>query len=235
MKFQEDLCGAERRKSGRVKRKLRENRGVTFVFALVVFLIATMVSCQIAESSLHTFLVVSASVGEDQAYLSTHSAALFLRESLRNQEFLYLSNSGRWERGLSGNPSSDQFAQFAHGLWIEALNADEPMELTWTVEGDEEIRKALGEIRLVVTAENKIEEFLYEAAATDNVRGPVFVAALEHLDKDRYPDYIITIRIAATGVTLSESPEAGAVYAVRFSDVDGKMNVRSQPGLPDNP
>lgn len=233
MKFQENLCGAERRKAGRVKRKLRDNCGVTFVFALVVFLMATLVSCAIVESSLHTFRVVSASKEEDQAYLSTHSAAMFLRESLRNQEFFYLPASGRWERGFA----SDKFDGFADGLWVEVLNADDteqPMKWTWTVEGDEEIKEALGEIRLGVTAANKIEEFLTEAVTTGSPRGPVFIAGLEHLDAFGGRDYAITMRIAATGVTLSESPEAGAVYAVRFSDADGGMNVRSEPGLPDD-
>ena len=84
-----------------IRRKLRSQRGVTVVFALVIFLIMALFSYVMVNASLTAVQGAAAGQFDQQAYLSTRSVAFMIYNTLKQYNFT-VTDDGVWTNETTG-------------------------------------------------------------------------------------------------------------------------------------
>lgn len=143
-----------------IRRKLRSQRGVTVVFALVIFLIMALFSYVMVNASLTAVQGAYASRVDEQAALSVASASRVIQRAIEDNDLprklQYVSKSGWYTVG--DIPSSPVISSLLDDI-RRALNGATPAPtLTLSTQSTEEHKKitdALGNITITLTAENR--------------------------------------------------------------------------------
>ena len=195
-----------------VKRKLASRQGVTLVLALVVFLIVTMFSAELAVGLLTAVQDSVLLRNSEKAYASVNSAARLIQNSLRNSDAEFIEEHGRWR---SAYENKDAIVQ---NILLDALNADaDPIKLVWRVKSDgwPELEDAFTDFPLTVTAEYRTDEALADFVNGNSPCKPTVTIRFRH------PDYKMTMRVTARSVEAISGAEG---YVVKFFE-DNELDI----------
>lgn len=88
-----------------IRRKLRSQRGVTVVFALVIFLIMALFSYVMVNASLTAVQGANAGHFDQQAYSSTRSVAFMIRDALKAYPQFTVADNGQWNHDIVSSSS----------------------------------------------------------------------------------------------------------------------------------
>ena len=139
-----------------IRRKLRSQRGVTIVFALVIFLIMALFSYVMVNASLTA--VQGAGQFDQQAYSSTRSVAFMIRDALKKYPKFTVTD-GRWENS-SQTSSLLEESSFSY-LYIKN-QLQNPAPSVWKIKdvpNNENLKKAkekFGVVEVTITASTVI-------------------------------------------------------------------------------
>ena len=159
-----------------IRRKLRSQRGVTVVFALVIFLIMALFSYVMVNASLTAVQGANASRVDEQAALSVASASRVLQQKIQTElpnQIQYVTGS-QWVAVTNPLPANS-WLQYI----LKALNEMLPDgELILTVSGDNtDVTNKIGEVKVHIKAENNKN-------VTDTSPSPRLILDFRKVDKD---------------------------------------------------
>ncbi len=201
-----------------IRRKLRSQRGVTVVFALVIFLIMALFSYVMVNASLTA--VQGAAVGQfdQQAYSSTRSVAFMIRDTLEAYHDFKVTD-GAWDNNFTASPS-DTFYVLRDYIKNQLQSGGASVWKIKDIPNDEELKKAKEKFGVV--------EATITASAVSDGACPSITVQLQHWDYDesksdgydntKPSNYKMTVVFTATeGAALSPpEPDSPSVYNVTF-------------------
>ena len=178
-----------------IRRKLRSQRGVTVVFALVIFLIMALFSYVMVNASLTA--VQGAAVGQfdQQAYSSTRSVAFMIRDALKEYPDFKQTDAG-WERRFSVSPTVAEQSDYRYKIagYIEnQLNASTPTPSVWQIGDNDKVKEKFGVVRVTMVPNL-------------NDTPPGIIIKLEHWDNaESVSNYKMTVKINGKYITSDDS------------------------------
>ena len=203
-----------------VKRKLASRQGVTFVFAMVVFLILATFSAELMTASIAALQDSVLLRDSEKAYASVNSVARLIQESLKAApDMKFAEKEGK---GWTWESLSKPENKIVQEILIAALNAAKPMKFRWSVKSDgwPELEDAFTDVLLTVTAEYRSYEELADFMDDNSPCRPTVVIRFFH------PDCQMTMRIAACSVKTAQDAVG---YDVKFVEND-ELDITLSPG-----
>ena len=183
-----------------IRRKLRSQRGVTMVFALVIFLIMALFSYVMVNASLTAVQGANASRVDEQAALSVASASRVLQRAIQ-LELPNVKYTTSWTSDNGALPSEGTLRRYI----VDALNGTSTDNLLLNVSpasGDNtDVTDKIGKVTVSISAEN------------GNVTGPDWPRLILNFSKDGayYSNTVITLHCVSDN---AENPS----YTVSFLD-----------------
>lgn len=122
-----------------IKNKISNNRGVSILFALMLFLVVSLVSIAIIVASSSSIKRTNSSKISEQYNLATESAALMIKDDLSNKEVTYTYSK---KNGYSlGNSSAKIFTNEQKSISSNILSNNFSDMSSFTIEtGNENIK-----------------------------------------------------------------------------------------------
>ena len=102
----------------KINKKLNNNNGVSFLIALLLFLVASMVSIVIVTAALSAVKRVNDDFNDQQEYLSISSAANLVKETLSESSCTIVE-----KRTISGGSENVDYTYTITGVWESFLRA----------------------------------------------------------------------------------------------------------------
>ena len=193
-----------------IRRKLRSQRGVTVVFALVIFLIMALFSYVMVNASLTAVQGAHASQVDEQAALSTSSVAFIIRDAMEAYPEFTVTN-GVWANTTTGVPISGQFSSLRHYV-------------------DNQLQKNEPSVWRITNVSNEVKEKFGFVRVTMDANFPAIIVRLEHCDYDKSKDdgynsnspsnYNMTVTITGT-----VSPTDSNVVTFQNSTIEARLGV----------
>ena len=101
-----------------IKKKLKSNNGVSFIIAMLLFLVASVVSIVIVTAALSAVKRVHDDFKDQQEYLCVSSAANLVKETLSGSSCTIVE-----KRTISGGTENIEYTYTTTGVWSDFLKA----------------------------------------------------------------------------------------------------------------